>query len=673
MAPTDFQVKNSVTRRLKAIMVAIAVFFLLSAGGIYLSSLSFLDGLQRINSANLMLNLIAQSIEALDTSNQNLEKLPITKNLNDIRFSFNESQKMLKAIIREAIEASSESPQVKKHLTQSLDSVYLYEESVNKLFDLFLSLPKSKTDSHAEDLNTEIVTANQFAIDSRENLRKAQIELRRNSDRLFTSLYEDRFWPLIVTMTLSAIFFLFVITFGFSISKRIRESLGNLQEATIKVSKGNLSYEAPILNEDEFGFVTLTFNDMVHSLEEGRKELDLTIKRIQRLQYITTKFSEALNLDEVVDVTVSEGFEVMNIKYGAVALLSADGTEIEVKRFQGYTADVEKRWQKFSVSMKTPLADAIRQKSPLYIETGVSESYPHMSHLVEYGIVSFAVIPLRISESIIGALGFGFDTQQSFDESSRSFMEAMARQCSQAIHRSKLFEENRKAIQLRDDFLSIASHELKTPLTPLKLQLQMIGRQIEKKAQLDSDKLSQFMSSSDRSVNRLSKLIDDLLDVSRISSGKFNLKMEKVNYSRLILDVISQYERQLKESIPEIIVDADPDIEGVCDQVRIEQVLINLLTNAAKYAPGKPVKLTLKRKGNYVCISVKDQGPGIAREHQERIFERFERVKSSENITGLGLGLFISHQIVLAHKGIIQIESEPGQGAEFKIELPLSV
>lgn len=673
MAPTDFQVKNSVTRRLKAIMVAIAVFFLLSAGGIYLSSLSFLDGLQRINSANLMLNLIAQSIEALDTSNQNLEKLPISKNLNDIRFSFNESQKMLKAIIREAIEASSESTQVKKHLTQSLDSVFLYEESVNKLFDLYLSLPKLKTDTQTEELNTEIVTANQFAIDSRENLRKAQIELRRNSDRLFTSLYEDRFWPLIVTMTLSAIFFLFVITFGFSISKRIRESLSNLQEATLKVSKGNLSYEAPILNEDEFGYVTQTFNDMVHSLDVGRKELDLTIKRIQRLQYITTKFSEALNLDEVIDVTVSEGFEVMNIKYGAVALLSADGTEIEVKRFQGYTADVEKKWQKFSVSMKTPLADAIRLNNPLYIETGVSENYPHMSHLVEYGIVSFAVIPLKISESIIGALGFGFDTQQSFDESSRSFMEAMARQCSQAIHRSKLFEENRKAIQLRDDFLSIASHELKTPLTPLKLQLQMIGRQIEKKAELDSDKLSQFMTSSDRSVNRLSKLIDDLLDVSRISSGKFNLKMEKVNYSRLIHDVLSQYERQLKESIPEIIVDADPDIEGVCDQVRIEQVLINLLTNAAKYAPGKPVKLTLKRKGNYVYISVKDQGPGIAKEHQERIFERFERVKSSENITGLGLGLFISHQIVLAHKGIIQIESEPGQGAEFKIELPLSV
>ena len=672
MAATDFKVTNSVTRRLKTIMMVIAIFFLLSAGGIYISSLDFLSGLQRINSANIILNFITQSIEALDTSNQNLEKLPQSRNLNDIRFSFNASQKLLKLTIQKSIDASNPAGEVRKHLLASLDSVYLYEESVNNLFNIFVSLPRIKTHEQMDRLNAELLIANQYSIDGRENLRKAQIALRSSTDNLFTSIYEKRFRPLLVGMTLSAFFFLFVITFGFSISNRIRASLRNLKDATDEVSTGNLTYEAPILDQDEFGLLTYTFNDMVKSLKEGRSELDLTIERIRRLQHITASFSEALTMEEVIEITLEEGFQALHFTNGSVALLSPDRKEVEIKKLKGSYEEVAKDWERFPSSLNFPINKALLNGTSTYLDAGLQEKYPDNEAFKKYNLTAMAIIILKFGDNTVGALYFDFDTPQVFDEPTINFLEAIGRQCSQALHRSKLFEETRKAIQLRDDFLSIASHELKTPLTPLKLQLQLIGRQIKKGAKVDEEKISQLMTSSDRQVSRLSKLIEDLLDVSRISSGKFNLKLEKVNFSQVIDEVLGQYGGQLKDTLPEIKVDTDKTLEGNCDPVRIEQVIINLLTNAAKYAPGKPVQITLKRNGKFARICIKDQGPGIAKEHQDRIFQRFERVKNPENITGLGLGLFISNQIIEAHKGKIFVESEPGQGSEFIIELPLS-
>ena len=674
MAEISFKVTNSVTRRLKAIMVAIAIFFLLSAGGIYISSLDFLNGLQRINSANIVLSLISQSIEGLDTSNKNIEKIQRASNLKDIKFTFNQSQEMLKSTVKKSLEISSPQGEVHRHLSSSLDSIYLYDESVLSLFEMYEVMPKAKSSKEIEALNTEILTANQYATDSRESLRKAQIVLRSNTDKLFNSIYQNRFRPLMVGITFSAVFFLFVITFGFAISNRIKSSLTNLKRGTEQVSVGDFSYQVPILQEDEFGFVTHTFNEMVDSIREGQNKLDLTIGRLRKLQDITAKFSEALTIDEVIEITIKEGFDDLNSSSGTVALLSQDGLEIEVKRFKGYDENTHKRWSHFPSSSYTPLANAIREKKPKFYQSSLElkKEFSHIGDFEAHNICSIAVIPLMFGTNCIGALSFNFSHEHSFSEEEQKFMLAIGRQCSQAIHRSKLFEENLKAIQLRDDFLSIASHELKTPLTPLKLQLQLLNRQIKSGEKVENERLSQLLANSDRQVSRLSRLIDDLLDVSRISSGKFNLELEKISFSKIIEDVLSQYEGQLKEVLPEIIVEADGSLEGYCDPVRIEQVLINLLTNAAKYAPGKPVKVTLKKIDGYARFSVIDQGPGIEKENQERIFRRFERVQNPENISGLGLGLFISYQIIEAHKGKIHLDSSMEKGSTFSVDLPLS-
>lgn len=663
----QFVATNSVTWRLKSVMMVIAVFFILSALGIYFSSLSFLDGLQDINQANQVLNLTTQSLEGLDSSTQNLNKLPGTRNTKDIEFSFHENQRILKLAILKSISLSKNNKDVESVLKKSMDAVLVYENSVDHLFS---TLPTT-----SEDLKSEILITLQFATDAQDLLRKAQINLRNDTDRNFSSIYANRFRPLLVAISLSAIFFLFVITFGFNISNKIAASLRNLRGATDKVSEGNLSYQAPILENDEFGLLTNTFNEMVLSLREGRATLDYTIEQIRALQQITASFSEALTADEVIEVTAKEGFNAVGASAGGFALITTEGDELETRKFIGYKVETMSHWQSFPISLSTPFSDSVRNRQPIFMNTldQISKAYPHMqTEIKSHGHEAMASVPLMIGEVCLGGLLFCFNHAKDFNQSEKEFIIAIARQCAQALHRAKLYDDARKAIQARDEFLSIASHELKTPLTPLKLQMQILARQLKNgQTNVSPEKLIKILENSDNQLNRLSRLIEDLLDVSRITSGKLRLNLETFDLKNILEEVMTQYGLQLKDALSQIEIDAEPNVNCLVDSMRIEQVIINLLTNAIKYAPGKPIKITLQKSGQMAKIAIKDQGPGIAEENQERIFKRFERVKATDNIGGLGLGLYISHQIVEAHQGKIYVESEQGKGSNFVIELPL--
>lgn len=668
MNERQFVVTNSITWRLKSVMMVIAVFFILSALGIYFSSLSFLDGLQDINSANQVLNLTNEVLEGLDTSSKNLEKIPSSKNTQDVEFAFNENQKILKASLNKSISTSKHHPHIQIMLKQGYDAIEVYEKSVHDTFRNFRHL---KTD----DLKSEVLIAAQFSTDARELLRKAQITLRRESDKNFATIYANRFRPLLVAITLSALFFLFVITFGFNISNKIAASLRNLRSATDKVSEGDLSYQAPILEHDEFGFFTNTFNSMVLSLKEGRSTLNHAIERIQVLQKITASFSEALTAIEVIDITAKEGFPAVEADAGTFVLMSDEGDEIITMKFIGYGDDTTKKWNRFALTLSTPITDAIRLMEPLFVETQeeIARLYPHLiAEIRGHGHKAMVAVPLLIGETRLGGLLICYNSEKSFSQSEKDFIIAVARQCAQALHRSKLYDDARIAIQSRDEFLSIASHELKTPLTPLKLQLQILARQFRSgDSNVPVEKMLKIMDNSDRQLNRLSRLIEDLLDVSRITAGKLRLDMQTKDLNLIIEEVMTQYGHQLQDSLPHIEIEAEKNVVCLVDQMRIEQVIINLLTNAVKYAPGKPIKVTLMKGHNVAKICIRDQGPGIAEEHQERIFKRFERVKATDNIGGLGLGLYISHQIIEAHQGKIYVESKEGSGSNFVIELPL--
>jgi PAS domain S-box-containing protein len=240
-------------------------------------------------------------------------------------------------------------------------------------------------------------------------------------------------------------------------------------------------------------------------------------------------------------------------------------------------------------------------------------------------------------------------------------------------NRKKLEEDLKLALAMRDEFLLVASHELKTPITSLKLQLQMLSREVRPAENIlpNVAKLSKSLSVSTKQVDRITALVENLLDVTRIQAGKLNIKLEESDLSEALEDSLDRFGGLFSDAGCALKIMIEKNIIGVFDKSRIEQVFVNLLSNAIKYAPGEMLEISLTRKSEKAIFSVKDHGPGISSDKQNAIFERFARATDSRNISGLGLGLFISKEIVEAHRGVVRVESEPGLGARFIVELPL--
>jgi signal transduction histidine kinase len=229
-----------------------------------------------------------------------------------------------------------------------------------------------------------------------------------------------------------------------------------------------------------------------------------------------------------------------------------------------------------------------------------------------------------------------------------------------------------QALKWRDDFLSIASHELKTPITSLRLQTQMTTRSLQNSDSktLSPDRLEKFFKTSNKQLDRLTRLIDDLLDTTRIRAGKLTVEPIKVDFSILVLDILDRFSDQLVEAGCMVKLDIAESIMVYCDPFRAEQVIVNLLSNVIKYASGKPVTIKLFQKDGAAYLKIQDEGPGIPAEKLVMIFERFKRGNKHEGISGLGLGLYIAKQVMDAHHGSISAESTLEVGSTFTITFP---
>jgi PAS domain S-box-containing protein len=233
-------------------------------------------------------------------------------------------------------------------------------------------------------------------------------------------------------------------------------------------------------------------------------------------------------------------------------------------------------------------------------------------------------------------------------------------------------EKVKTALFARDEFLSVASHELKTPITSLKLQLAMAIRRINLNAGAvpDTSKLMKVFDISLKQVDRLADLIEDLLDVSKIQAGRVQYNFSEMNLADLLEEMTTRFSDQFELSRNKIRLDVSKDIIGVWDRSRLEQVFVNLITKALKYAPGTLIEIQAFESGDMITVKFSDHGFGVPKEKQNLIFDRFERATSSKNISGLGLGLFIVKRIIESHGGSISFEDTPGQGATFIIALP---
>ncbi|MEW6056475.1 MAG: HAMP domain-containing sensor histidine kinase [Bdellovibrionota bacterium] len=237
----------------------------------------------------------------------------------------------------------------------------------------------------------------------------------------------------------------------------------------------------------------------------------------------------------------------------------------------------------------------------------------------------------------------------------------------------KIRTQLKDALEAKEAFISVCGHELKTPLTSLTLQTQLAQRAIKagNTALLSPDKVSNLVNQTDSQVRRLLRLVEDMLDHSRIQMGKLTLRPENVNFSELVEEVVARYQLQAESAGCSIWLENGVDLVGHWDRFRIEQVVTNLLSNAIKYGTGKPIEIRLTGQDGAALISVRDHGLGISKENHSKIFKQFERVSISNHIAGLGLGLYITKNIVEQHGGEIRVESEPNQGSCFTVTLPL--
>lgn len=244
------------------------------------------------------------------------------------------------------------------------------------------------------------------------------------------------------------------------------------------------------------------------------------------------------------------------------------------------------------------------------------------------------------------------------------------------LHQEHLAREAaEQSVAMRDDFLSIAAHELKTPLTPISMQLQLLEHSLNNETSTGvttiDKKLLEITKNSKKEVDRLSRLIDELLDVSRISAGRLTLNIKKTNLSNIINQVVDRHLNMSMKTGSAIHTEIAKDIIDYWDALRLESVIENMVTNAIKYGEGKPIEIKAYQSGDTAIISVSDHGIGISDEDQKKIFQKFERAVSVKKFSGLGLGLYISRKIVEAHGGVILLESKVGHGSTFRIELPI--
>jgi signal transduction histidine kinase len=264
-----------------------------------------------------------------------------------------------------------------------------------------------------------------------------------------------------------------------------------------------------------------------------------------------------------------------------------------------------------------------------------------------------------LSTGVIGVTGAYFSDRQRRDSFRRAFES----------------EQIKAALELREDFISIASHELKTPISAMKLQLQLAGRKLKASQEQGgaTAKLSweQLLAQLEAQTVRMNRLVDDMLDATRFKTRKMELHPVELDLRGLVRDIVRTMAPKLRSEGVECRVRCDHSVSGRWDPLRIEQVVLNLMTNAIRYGRGRPFEVRLSQEQDCGVIEVRDEGIGIPEDKLAKIFERFERVDPGGKAGGLGLGLYIAHQVVLAHGGSISVQSRLGEGSTFRVKLPL--
>ncbi|RKH45653.1 sensor histidine kinase [Corallococcus sp. AB050B] len=305
----------------------------------------------------------------------------------------------------------------------------------------------------------------------------------------------------------------------------------------------------------------------------------------------------------------------------------------------------------------------------------IARDAEHARLLRELGPHGCLSVPLGARGGTLGALMvLRSNVLRAFGAEEERLLTELAHRLALYLENARLYREAREAVRQRDEFLGIASHELKTPLTPLSLKVQLLQKQVVNLARegkdVPTDRVAEALDVVQRQVRRLSGLVDNLLDVSRITAGRLRLELEEMDLASVAAEILYRFSAAAAQAGTELGLEAPVPVVGRWDRLRLEQVVTNLVSNALKYGAGQPVIVSVEANGTLARLTVKDHGIGIAPDDLARIFERFERAVSDRHYGGLGLGLYITRQIVEAFGGTVSAVSTPGEGSTFILELP---
>lgn len=431
-------------------------------------------------------------------------------------------------------------------------------------------------------------------------------------------------------------------------------------------------------------------------------------ERMNRLHFVTAALSEALTPEDVAQVVVGTGRASLSASGGCVAVVEideeaqsagrAEARVLRIVRAIGYPDEAVKRWQRLSLDTELPLSQVARSGMPLWLsgrET-IAASYPEVGSVQEQtGNHALCVVPLRVDGRVLGVLGLSFDRPMTLSDADREYVLALAHQCAQALERARLFEAQRGAreraeiaLESRNAFLSAAAHELKTPLTSLRLTAQLHQARLGRGAAAP-EATQRALDEVVQHSKRLSRLVDQLLDLTRIERGTLTIRRELVDVVALVrgaVDVVRVLGPRHTIDVRTPVASLDAEL----DPVRVEQLVINLVDNAVKYTPaGTCIEIALAVEqpagGNRssedapeaerdeverLVLSVRDSGPGISVEHRQHIFDPFYRGDPNTSLSGMGLGLYLCTQIVAAHDGSIEATFPEGGGTIITARLP---
>jgi PAS domain S-box-containing protein len=316
-------------------------------------------------------------------------------------------------------------------------------------------------------------------------------------------------------------------------------------------------------------------------------------------------------------------------------------------------------------------------ESQFYPEVLESDLHLHMQDeasldiLRKLRISSQIIVPLIARGRTLGAMSLVYTTSgRRYTPADLVLIEDLGRRTALAVDNARLYEESQQAIHLRDEFLSVAAHELKTPVTSLRGFAQVTLRQLEKTNDFDLERTRRAFINIDQQSDKLARLVTQLLSIARIQAGRLILDLEQTDFVRLVEDVVTA--AQMRTAKHTIALEAPVILPITCDPLRLEQVITNLVDNAIKYSPdGGDIDIEITRpESNRVHFMITDHGIGIAPEHRGKIFQRFYQAQKRTYLEGMGLGLYISHEIVVLHGGTIQVEFPSEGGTRFIVSLP---